>query len=620
MGAKIKILHLEDLATDAELIERAITKSEILFDKIVVDNREDYKKALSDFAPDIIISDHSLPSFNSMEALEILKASGKNIPFILVTATISEEFAVTIMKLGAWDYILKDRLQRLPSAITNALEKDKLEKEKQRYIDELIANGDLMKKAEQLARLGSWESDMPDGISKWSDEAYRLLGYEPGQITSSFDSFINCVHPEDAPYVEELFRSAIENKETARFTYRIIYPNGTLRYLRTEIFIDGSRPGGFHLYGFNQDITETRIAEESLKQSEANLTTIFNHTNVAYVLLDNNLFIQSFNQSAKDGFIRELGFTLAIGKDFREYLLGDKNKREIFYMRALEGEPVNYEASFPTNDGDIHWFNVRLFPVMDQTNGVIGIILAIIDITKEKKARDEREKLISDITQRNKDLEQFAYIVSHNLRAPTANIMGIADVFKHSVLSEGDKMELMAGLSTSVKKLDNIIIDLNNILKVKKEINESREFMRFSQLLQDITLSIDKLIQNEKVVIKSDFSEINEIISLKSYMHSIFYNLITNSIKYKRPGIAPVIEIKSYRKGDKTSLVFKDNGMGIDLKTHNDKIFGLYKRFHFNIEGKGMGLFMTKTQVETLGGKIFVKSKVNEGTEFKIQF
>src|SRR6476646_11449389 len=111
MDKKLKILQLEDLPNDAELVARELRKGNIAFESLVVDTREEYISALHTFAPDIILSDHSLPSFNSLEALNILKTLEHPIPFILVTATVSEEFAVTVLKEGAFDYILKDRLQ-----------------------------------------------------------------------------------------------------------------------------------------------------------------------------------------------------------------------------------------------------------------------------------------------------------------------------------------------------------------------------------------------------------------------------------------------------------------------------------------------------------------------------
>jgi len=141
----LKILHLEDLPPDAELVERELKKSGIEFDKIIVDNRADFIKALQEFGPDIILSDHSLPSFNSIDAIKIVKEERINAPFILITSTISEEFAVEIMKEGAYDYILKDRLQRLPKAILNAMEKFRIEKERKSYLNKVIASEAMLK-------------------------------------------------------------------------------------------------------------------------------------------------------------------------------------------------------------------------------------------------------------------------------------------------------------------------------------------------------------------------------------------------------------------------------------------------------------------------------------------
>ena len=119
--------------------------------------------------------------------------------------------------------------------------------------------------------------------------------------------------------------------------------------------------------------------------------------------------------------------------------------------------------------------------------------------------------------------------------------------------------------------------------------------------------------------INTDFSAVNEYYTIKSYLHSIFYNLIVNSIKYRSPVRRPIIGISSSKREGKIFLIFKDNGSGFNLEKTAGQIFGLYKRFHSHIEGKGMGLFMVKTQVEVLGGKIKVKSRPDFGTEFEIE-
>ena len=238
-----------------------------------------------------------------------------------------------------------------------------------------------------------------------------------------------------------------------------------------------------------------------------------------------------------------------------------------------------------------------------------------------QSAETDRSRMIGDIIQRNKELEQFSYIVSHNLRSPVANIIGLAELLKVIEPTEEEGKIIMEGLFSSVTKLDNVIKDINNVLYIKNQVNERKETVKFSELIEDIKISINTLLKEEDVKIKADFSQVDTMLSIKSYLYSIFFNLISNSIKYRRADVPPVIEITANKPGNnKIELTFKDNGIGIDLKKSGGEVFGLYKRFHFHTEGKGMGLYLVKTQVETLGGKITVASEVNKGTEFKIVF
>lgn len=271
-------------------------------------------------------------------------------------------------------------------------------------------------------------------------------------------------------------------------------------------------------------------------------------------------------------------------------------------------------------DGELYWEMASISPVKNSLGKITHYIALKEDITEAKKIEESLKQLAAELTQQNKYLEQFAYIISHNLRSPVANIIGIAETLTDPSLTQEEEKELMNGLAFSARKLDEVILDLNNILQIKKGVNEVKEKVYFSNLLKDIEDSISSLIKNEGVEIISDFSEIDEIFTLKSYMRSIFYNLITNSVKYKQPGKKPIIEIKSRKIDNKILLNFKDNGLGLNLNDVGKQVFGIYKRFHDHKEGKGLGLFMTKLQVEALNGKILINSEVNKGTEFEIEF
>jgi PAS domain S-box-containing protein len=197
MNAKIKILHLEDFPEDAELVEYELHKGNLTFEKRVVDNKEDYEKMLSDFNPDIILSDHSLPSFDSFQALAILKEKRLDIPFILVTATMSEEFAVEIMKQGASDYVLKDRLQRLPSAVINSIETHR-KKEEQR-----AANERLLFHIENTP-LGYIEWDDQLHIQSLSKRAEEIFGWSKQDFIENENNGYIHVHKDDLPLVSEI--------------------------------------------------------------------------------------------------------------------------------------------------------------------------------------------------------------------------------------------------------------------------------------------------------------------------------------------------------------------------------------------------------------------------------
>lgn len=214
---------------------------------------------------------------------------------------------------------------------------------------------------------------------------------------------------------------------------------------------------------------------------------------------------------------------------------------------------------------------------------------------------------------------QFNYIVSHNLRAPVANILGLTNLLLNKDISDDDKLSLTESVQISTKKLDEILNDLNLILSSKSKINHAIDEIHFNETLDNI---IETFIQSggldiHNIHVKIDENS-NSIFSIKSFIDSIFYNLISNAIKYKSVERYLEINIDISNVLGTIQIEFKDNGIGIDMQKYGDSLFGLYKRFHPKIEGKGIGLHMTKNQVESLGGNIRVESKVNEGTTFFI--
>jgi signal transduction histidine kinase len=236
-----------------------------------------------------------------------------------------------------------------------------------------------------------------------------------------------------------------------------------------------------------------------------------------------------------------------------------------------------------------------------------------------KTSGDELIQTAENLIQRNKELEQFTYIISHNLRAPVANIMGLYQLLTLGADDEQEFLTLISRLGTSVQSLDSVIRDLNLILDVKQQVHEQMDAVSFTQITEDIKATFAVYVEQHLIEIKCDFKAVDTIHSLNNYIYSIFYNLISNSIKFKRTEEKLLLQITSYQKNDKISIHFADNGKGIDLEQNGDKLFGLYRRFDTSVDGKGMGLYMVKTQVETLGGQISVESRPGAGTTFMVE-
>lgn len=279
------------------------------------------------------------------------------------------------------------------------------------------------------------------------------------------------------------------------------------------------------------------------------------------------------------------------------------------------------EYRFLAQDGNYRYILDRAYIVYDTEHRPVRMIGAMQDLTNHKKLLDAQINLTNELSHSNKDLQQFGYIVSHNLGGSVASIKGLANVLElhYSKVPEETRV-ILTYLAKMAENLDNTIKDLVEILRIRTEFNELKEEIRFSEIVDQVQLTLQDQINSSKAEIRLDFSNAPSVRSLKSYVFSIIYNLLSNAIKYRSAKRSPQIMVRSYVDAPCIVIEISDNGLGIDLKNQRDKVFGLYKRFHPGIEGKGMGLYLVKTQAESLGGKVEVESEADEGTTFRIFF
>jgi signal transduction histidine kinase/ligand-binding sensor domain-containing protein len=238
---------------------------------------------------------------------------------------------------------------------------------------------------------------------------------------------------------------------------------------------------------------------------------------------------------------------------------------------------------------------------------------------KNKNLEKQVHARTRELVEYNQQLEQFAFITAHNLRSPVARIQGLGLLLE---LSEKDTSinspDITKKLVKTAYDLDQVIKDLNAILEVKKNNTQVLIQINLYDELEKVKANLSKEIEETHTYLEVDIAQVYEFSSIPAYIDSILYNLISNAIKYRRPDLAPHIVLKTSMHDQTICIEVSDNGLGIDLSMYGHSVYQLYKRFHFHVEGKGLGLYLVKTQVDALGGQIELESQVNQGTTFRI--
>ena len=463
--------------------------------------------------------------------------------------------------------------------------------------NELLKKNQLLNFAEEINMMGHWQWNTVADKVKWSNNLFKMFELEEATTDMKFDSYFNFVHPDDKEIVTEYFKKAAIDKKFESFTHRIITTTGQIKtvQLMGQVFTN-EMDEIVEMIGTGQDITEQKMAENKFRG-------LLESAPDAMVIVNQNGAIDLINKQAEKLF----GYTAKelIGNPVemlipKRFLGNHTTYRDDFFTKPKTRPMGEGKELFGINKkGEEIPIQISLGPLKTEEGMLVSV--AIRDITNQKlaerkiiEAKENLEVFSKKLVAQNTQLADFTHITSHNLRAPVSNLNSLLDFYKISD-SEEEKIDLFE----TDKALEEI--SFQNILNKTKEILSGE-------------------IIKSKVVVTSNFSEIENITYNRIYLESIFLNLVGNAIKYKSEDRVPELFIESEIKDGKIKVKFKDNGLGIDLERHGHKLFGLNKVFHRHPDAKGVGLFMTKTQIEAMGGIISATSKVNEGTTFIINF
>lgn len=456
-------------------------------------------------------------------------------------------------------------------------------------------------------------------IADWSSgNLSKIVGYTVEDI-GNIGGWINIIHPDDIGKIENRVAEILQG-HVGVSEYRVLAKSGEVVWIR-----DYSKPlydefGKLSkLIGASKNITIEKEVETKLKESnerfkaslEASLESIY----FLSIVKDNHgtIIDFTFNEMNEKGSIN-LGVPKEelIGKRICElYPINLENGffeqyKEVF----LTKQPLEQEYTIPDGYYTPGYFHHIVLPTTD------GVVIYNRNISDRVAKNKELETLVQVTNRQNERLREYTYITSHNLRAPIANILSLCNLLKDD---PGDQV-LVQMIESSAQQLDHMMNNLNELLTIEKD---SHSFVKKE-------IHLKKEIQNQLLLYVSDKSnqtKVDVIIpndlvlyTIPVYFESIVNNVLSNAFKYISQKSIGYIRIETKESEDFIILSITDNGIGIDLEKYRSKMFKMNSRFHPNIEGKGMGLFLTKYQIESLGGKIEVESQVGKETSFHLYF
>jgi len=379
------------------------------------------------------------------------------------------------------------------------------------------------------------------------------------------------------------------------------------------------------------DVTALRKIESELIEREARVIeaanryqSLFDNSPVGIIIHSNGIIKHVNNETIR----LAKGTTVFdfVGKEAMSFVHEDSKKvakKRIDNIYKTK-KPHRNEQKFVCVDGSI--IEVEAMGTLVEFDGEPSVQIAFYDISERKEAQrqilEDEEKLKGlneHLARQNNQLEEFAHIASHNLRAPITNMLSLVKIKDNDSSPENEQF-VWDNIKKTIVNLDETIVELNDVVKTSWELDKKRRRLDIEDVLNKILANIGQEIIDLEAQINIDLESMPSIYYPKVYLESILQNLVTNALKYRSPDRKPVVNIRTYKDGAAGCLTVEDNGLGIDLKRFGAKLFGLRKTFHTNEDARGVGLFITRAQVESMGGDIQVESVVDKGSVFKINF
>ena len=471
---------------------------------------------------------------------------------------------------------------------------------------------------------GLWYWDLTQPARQWADAAFwRTLGYAPGQQPPGAAASLAALHPADRAAAEQQLAAA-QLQTDPQFTYnqtlRYAHRDGSAVWLRCQGLLLRDADGlPTRLLGALLNVTKEKQAQLQAQEVANHYGTILSNQSVYIIKTDtggnytyvNDFFYERFGYDSK-----------IIGTSSLESIVEeDRPKCLAVVMRCFSepGEPHQVILRKPYLDHTVksnHW---EFKGILNEAGELTEILCVGYDITLLVENVQKLQHLLDVTSQQNLRLQNFSYIISHNIRSHSANLTLLVQLLTEAEDEEQRQMFLQM-LTTSTEKLAETIVNLNDIITVNSNFNKPREPRWLRHEIEKTLEALSVLIRQHHIAVEVAVPADTLVTVVPAYLDSILLNLLSNAVKYRDPVRPAVIRLETSTEPGFVVLTVQDNGRGIDLAKNRTKLFGMYKTFHDNEDARGVGLFITKNQIEAMQGRILVESEVGVGSAFKVYF
>lgn len=477
-----------------------------------------------------------------------------------------------------------------------------------------------LKIATKTVHIGIWEFDLVNNKLTWDNEMYTIFGVSKNQFSGVFEAWESTIHPDDKERALEATNNAVIGVKDFDEEFRIVLQDGSVRHIKgLSKTINDINGNAIKLTGANWDITDLRSTELKLQRSTKSFTETFDNAAIGMALVSPQHDWLKVNKSLS-GILGYSEEELLQSKTLDITHPDDLDKSSNVHDKAYEGKKDTYqlEKRYFHKDGHLAHVLLGVTVVKDLDGNPTHSIAQILDITARIESEKKLQALVKVTKSQNDSLMNFAHIVSHNLRSHSTN-MTMLTKFLLVEENEEERKNLNEMISNAAESLAETIAHLNDVVQVKTGTLENLKSLSVLDTIKHIEKSIGGLLDEQDAVLNIDISKSHFVMAVPAYLESIFLNIVTNALKYRSKDRTPIVDIKSTIKKDNILITFTDNGQGIDLKRHGDKIFGMYKTFHKHKDAKGIGLFITKNQIESMDGSIRIESEVDKGTTLFVE-